>query len=242
MKFPWPPLAVLFIGLVGCGGAAVSQESLLTPPSRTPLEVATEYLDAMESGDLDGAEALFASHSSVFESGGVEGTWQHYREHHIGPELVEIETFTIKRDEPETQSSQDGSMAFVAWPIEYRIRLHDERTIESRGTVTFVMALEAHRNTCQFPCLCENSRPWPMQLGALHICGRPLRRGLIGKVREGFEVRDKVIRENDCSFAALAGFEGPCVDRVINLGTRPSASGRGLIDGICEFVHNFSPV
>ena len=142
MKFPSAPLAVLFIGLVGCDGAAVSQESPLTQPSRTPVEVATAYLDAMESADLDAAEVLFASRSSVFESGGEEGTWQHYREHHIGPELAEFEIFTITRGEPESQTSRDGSMAFVAWPIEYRIQLHDGRTIESRGTVTFVMALE----------------------------------------------------------------------------------------------------
>ena len=142
MKFPSAPLAVLFIGLVGCGGAAVSQESPLPQPSRTPVEVAAAYLDAMESGDLDAAEALFASRSSIFESGGEEGTWQNYREHHIGPELAELETFTITRGEPEAQPSQDSSMAFVAWPIEYRIPLHDERTIDSRGTVTFVMVLE----------------------------------------------------------------------------------------------------
>ena len=142
MKFPSAPLAVLFIGLVGCGGAAVSQESPLTQPSRTPVEVATTYLDAMESGDLDAAEALFASQSSVFESGGEEGTWQRYREHHIGPELAEFETFTITRGEPESQTSQDGSMAFVAWPIEYRIQLHDGRTIESHGAVSFVVELE----------------------------------------------------------------------------------------------------
>ncbi len=107
-----------------------------------PVEVVAAYLDAMESGDLDAAEALFASRSSIFESGGEEGTWQSYREHHIGPELAEFEAFTITRGEPETQSSQDSSMAFVAWPIEYRIQLRDERTIESRGTVTFVMVLE----------------------------------------------------------------------------------------------------
>jgi hypothetical protein len=30
-------------------------------------------------------------------------------------------------------------MAFVAWPIGYRIVLKDDRTIESKGTVTFVL-------------------------------------------------------------------------------------------------------
>ena len=142
MKCPLVPLAVAFIGLVGYGGAAVSQESPLKQPSKTPVQVASAYLDAMESGDLDAAEALFASQSSVFESGREEGTWQHYREHHIGPELAEFESFTITRGESEGHMSQDGSMAFVARPIEYRIQLHDGRTIESKGVVSFVMELE----------------------------------------------------------------------------------------------------
>lgn len=141
-KFPTALPAVLFIGLVGCGGAPVTQESAVEPPSQTPVEVAAAYLDAMESSDLEAAGALFASQSSVFESGGEEGTWQHYREHHIGPELDQIETFTTVRGEAEGQTSQDGSMAFVAWPIEYLIQLTDGRTIDSRGTVTFVMVVE----------------------------------------------------------------------------------------------------
>lgn len=104
-----------------------------------PKGVAAAYLDAMESGDLAAAGALFATESSVFESGGEEGDWAHYREHHIGPELSQIKSFRISRGESEIQESRDGSMAFVAWPIEYRIELEDSRIIESLGTLTFVL-------------------------------------------------------------------------------------------------------
>lgn len=107
---------------------------------KTPTETAAAYLAAMEASDLDAAEALFASDSLIFETGGVEGTWKNYRDHHIGPELDAIESFVISRAEEPTESkSADGSMAFVAWPIEYTIRLTDGRLIESRGTVTFVL-------------------------------------------------------------------------------------------------------
>ena len=104
-----------------------------------PTAVAAAYLDAMESGDLNAAEKLFGSSSSIYESGGQEGTWQHYREHHLGPEIDAVESFTISRGESESHKSRDGSMAFVAWPIEYRIVLKDDRTVESKGTVTFVL-------------------------------------------------------------------------------------------------------
>ena len=118
--------------LVAFAGSAVAKD-------QGPKEVAAAYLEAMETSDLDAAEKLFAPQSSIFESGGQEGDWQHYREHHIGPELSAIKSFSISQEEPEVAESRDGSMAFVAWPIQYRIALEDGRVIESLGTVTFVL-------------------------------------------------------------------------------------------------------
>ncbi len=54
----------------------------------SPRDVAAAYLSALEASDLDRAGALFAEDSSVYETGGVEGTWQHYREHHLAPEMA----------------------------------------------------------------------------------------------------------------------------------------------------------
>lgn len=105
-----------------------------TEPARSPTETAAEYLSAMEAADLDAAALLFTEKSSIFESG-----WQDYRDHHLGPEIDAIDSFVILRGEAAEEKSLDGSMAFVAWPIEYRIELADERIIESRGTVTFVL-------------------------------------------------------------------------------------------------------
>ncbi len=119
------------IAILVTGPAALAEEPALQVPGA--------YLDAMETGDLDAAGRLFASESSVFESGGQEGTWAHYREHHLGPEIGEIDSFKVIRGTPEVEYSADRTMAFVAWPIEYKIALKDERLIESRGTVTFVL-------------------------------------------------------------------------------------------------------
>ena len=105
-----------------------------------PREVAAAYLAAIEARDLDAAGVLFAHESTIFETGGVEGTWRHYRDHHLGPEVDGIATFTIdSRKDPEVTASRDETLAVVTWPIEYTISLTDERTIESRGTVTFVL-------------------------------------------------------------------------------------------------------
>jgi hypothetical protein len=104
-----------------------------------PVDIARSYFEAMDRSDLDAAEALFAATSSVFETGGSEGTWQHYREHHLGPEIDAIKTFETTLGEPESEKSQDDSMAFVSWPIDYHIELDDGRVIDSKGTVTFVL-------------------------------------------------------------------------------------------------------
>ena len=116
--------------LVMVSGALAEEPALKAPGA---------YLDAMEAANLEAAGRLFAAESSVFESGGQEGTWAHYREHHLGPEIGAIESFKVMRGIPEVEHSLDRTMAFVAWPIEYKIVLQDERLVESRGTVTFVL-------------------------------------------------------------------------------------------------------
>ncbi len=110
--------------------------------SNSPRAVAEAYFDATTTSDLDAAGKLFARQSSVYETGGVEGSWEHYREHHLAPEIDAIESFTLKKKEPEIVKSGDGSLAFVAWPIEYTIVLEDERVIDSKGTVTFLLVRE----------------------------------------------------------------------------------------------------
>ncbi len=140
MTRPWMISAVLMSGLYGI--PALAQEAS-HPPMEGPVAVASAYLDAMESSDLDRAENLFSVTSSVFESGGVEGSWQDYRQHHIGPELDQIVTFVLTRSDPESQTSEDGTMSFVAWPIAYKIELADGRLVNSRGTVSFVLVREA---------------------------------------------------------------------------------------------------
>ena len=135
MERLWSIVLVLF-------GAGIALAE--TGPGETPVqprEVSAAYLAAIQARDLDAAGALFTRDSTIFETGGEEGTWQHYRDHHLGPEIDGIAAFSIdSKKDPEVTTSRDGTLAVVTWPIEYTISLKDERTIESRGTVTFVLA------------------------------------------------------------------------------------------------------
>jgi ketosteroid isomerase-like protein len=128
---------------------------------RTPTETAAAYLAAMEASDLEAAEDLFAADSLIFETGSVEGSWSQYREHHIGPELDAIESFVMTHARPTERKSADGTMAFVAWPIEYMIKLNDGRVIQSRGTVTFVLENHGHHFMIRHLHWSSRKRPAP---------------------------------------------------------------------------------
>ena len=105
-----------------------------------PVTVAMEYLDALEASDLDAAEKLFHPQSSIFEGGSQEGSWKDYREHHLGPEIDSVKQFAITRGEAVSGQSDDGSLAFVAIPIEYLIELESGDKFDSSGMVTFVLS------------------------------------------------------------------------------------------------------
>ena len=57
--------ASLLVASVLLLSSALADEGM----SFSPTAVAAAYLDAMESGDLDAAEKLFGSSSSIYESG-----------------------------------------------------------------------------------------------------------------------------------------------------------------------------
>src|SRR3546814_7579355 len=65
----------------------------------------------MEKRDLTGVEALFAPDGQIFESGGVEGNFAHYRDHHLGPELKEFKSFTFRNYKISVRSEGDVAIA-----------------------------------------------------------------------------------------------------------------------------------
>src|SRR3546814_4373256 len=70
-----------------------------------------QYKSAMEKRDLTGVEALFAPDGQIFESGGVEGNFAHYRDHHLGPELKEFKSFTFRNYKISVRSEGDVAIA-----------------------------------------------------------------------------------------------------------------------------------
>lgn len=96
------------------------------------------YNQALTSLDAAKAQDLFTADSAVFESGGVEGTFAHYLEHHIGPELAEFKEFSFHDYKVDVRL--ESPLALATETYIYKIVLkEDGRVIEKRGVATSVL-------------------------------------------------------------------------------------------------------
>ena len=106
------------------------------------LKVMKTYKDALQNLTTEGTFELFAKDSEVFESGGVEGTYSHYIEHHLGPELGHFEKFEFSDYEIDAQV--DAPYAFTTETYIYTIVLKadekgESRTIKKKGVATSIL-------------------------------------------------------------------------------------------------------
>ncbi len=125
-----------------CGMAlmltAGSSSATGTSDSAAVTAVLAAYNQALTSLDAAKAKDLFTSDSAVFESGGVEGTFAHYLEHHIGPELAEFKEFSYRDYTVEVRLELPLALATESYI--YRIVLkEDGKIIEKRAATTSVL-------------------------------------------------------------------------------------------------------
>jgi ketosteroid isomerase-like protein len=106
------------------------------------LTVMKSYKDALQNLTTEGTFKLFTKDSEVFESGGVEGSYANYIEHHLGPELGHFEKFEFS--DYEIDVKVDTPYAFTTETYIYTIVLKaDEkgntRTIKKKGVATSIL-------------------------------------------------------------------------------------------------------
>ncbi len=104
-------------------------------------EALKAYRTALEARDADAMFALFAESSAIFENGKVEGSFGNYMEHHLGPELHAIKSFTFSN--PTLTVTRMGHMAYGYETYGYRIELEDGRVFERDGVATSVLSHDA---------------------------------------------------------------------------------------------------
>lgn len=119
-----------------------AQETKAKTDTEAVIAVMKTYKDAIQNLTTEGTFNLFAEDSEVFESGGVEGTYAHYIEHHLGPELGEFKSFTFS--DYEIDAKVDAPYAFTTETYIYTIVLNpnekgETRTIRKKDVATSIL-------------------------------------------------------------------------------------------------------
>jgi ketosteroid isomerase-like protein len=125
--------ALLAITLASIGTAGFAQE----PDKEGAAAVLSAYKTAVERLDITGVEKLFTRDAVVIESGKVEGNFDAYRDHHLGPELKEFKSFTF--GDYKVDIRLEGSVAIATETYTYRIVLKSDEVIERLGVATSVL-------------------------------------------------------------------------------------------------------
>jgi ketosteroid isomerase-like protein len=100
--------------------------------------VLKQYKDAVEKLDVTRTEKLFTTDSQIFESGGNEGNYAHYLEHHLGPEFKEFKSF--KYNDYKVDVTVDGNYAFATETYSYVIVVaKDNAEVKRQGVSTSVL-------------------------------------------------------------------------------------------------------
>lgn len=100
--------------------------------------VLKKYNTAVEKLDVTGTEKLFTTDSKIYESGGNEGSYAHYLEHHLAPEMKEFKSFTFSDYKVDVTVS--GEYAFSTETYNYTIVVaKDNKVLKRKGIGTSVL-------------------------------------------------------------------------------------------------------
>ena len=101
-------------------------------------KVLKQYNNAVVKLNVTGTDTLFTSDSKIYESGGSEGNYAHYLEHHLEPELKEFTSFAFIDYKAEVQV--DGKYAFATETYNYIIIVaKDNNEVKRKGVATTVL-------------------------------------------------------------------------------------------------------
>lgn len=84
--------ALLLLTSIALSVTAADPAGRVPSADSPPLRIARAYLAACDTADAKALDALFldGGRATVLENAGDEGTWEHYRDHHLMPELAEM--------------------------------------------------------------------------------------------------------------------------------------------------------
>ena len=137
-------LTTILMLIMFATGQMFSQNADSGTEKEAVLKVMKSYKDALQNLTTEGTFELFSEDSEVFESGGVEGSYAHYIEHHLGPELGHFKKFEFS--DYEIDAEVDLPYAFTTETYIYTIVLNpddkgESRTIKKKGVATSILKM-----------------------------------------------------------------------------------------------------
>jgi hypothetical protein len=125
-------LAVILVGVV------IQVRGQNTDDISQVVTVLDSCKKAIEKLDTTGRGKLFLSKSIVIESGKVQGRYQDYLAHHLGPELDDFKSFAFS--DYKADVTVDMLYAFATETYKYTIVLKkDNSVIERKGVATTIL-------------------------------------------------------------------------------------------------------
>lgn len=136
---------LVVVNLASCKNKATTMavETVDVSAEREAVKtVMKSYKDAIQNLTGEGTLELFTEDATVFESGGVEGTYANYLDHHLGPELGHFNSFIFT--DYKIAVEIDLPYAFVTETYIYNIDLKVEegkepRIISKKGVATSIV-------------------------------------------------------------------------------------------------------
>jgi Domain of unknown function (DUF4440) len=108
------------------------------------ISVMKNYKDAIQNLTTEGTLGLFMENAQVYESGGSEGTYANYVDHHLGPELDYFDRFEFSDYRIDVEI--DMPYAFITESYIYNIDIKPDeekgieaRTISKKGIATSIL-------------------------------------------------------------------------------------------------------
>ena len=99
----------------------------------------TSYEAAFSSKDLTRLAAFYHPDVTIYEGGSVNTGWADYRDHHLGPELEEMQSPTFSRSNVSVHMlDKEGRAAYVTSEYRLKTRLKD-RDIDATGLETLIV-------------------------------------------------------------------------------------------------------
>jgi len=127
------PAAVALALLVAVPALATE----IGPDYNAAAVVLADYKTALENRNLSSADGLFAADAQIFENGGIEGNFAHYRDHHLAPELQAFKSFAFRNYQVSVRG--EGEVAIATETYSYSIQLANGEQIDRDGVATSVL-------------------------------------------------------------------------------------------------------